>query len=197
MTATGTREHTVTEKQASDWRTSAAAWVCLSKVVSERARQAKDMLKDDLLQAYKSDGTDRKRLRVCDEEVGTIYIQRRKRSAPRCTITDEMELVEWLTSTPAGVMAVERLVMDGRVRQTVADAALCAAEEFGGDGQVPRGVSLNAPLAEVSYSAAVRVDNEAFEALVRRNAEIAAGWSAQGVLPMLGDGDSEPTYETE
>ena len=89
---------------------------------------------DDALRAdFEQDGTDRRRIVINGQEVGTLSARLSKpESGTRVVMQDEGALLHWLRTTDGGRDALGRLLADYRLRDAIIDA--CTA-----DGELPDG----------------------------------------------------------
>ena len=89
---------------------------------------------DDALRAdFEASGTDRRRIVINGQEVGTLSARLSKpESGTRVVMDKDYDLVDWLRHSDGGFDALLRLVRDGKTR----DAVIAAATA---DGELPDG----------------------------------------------------------
>ena len=89
---------------------------------------------DDALRAdFEADGTDRRRIVINGQEVGTLSARLSKpESGTRVVMVKDFDLVDWLRHSDGGFDALLRLVRDPKTR----DAVIAAATA---DGELPEG----------------------------------------------------------
>ncbi|OUO32288.1 hypothetical protein [Olsenella sp. An293] len=89
---------------------------------------------DDALRAdFEQDGTDRRRIVINGQEVGTLSARLSKpESGTRVVVSDGGELLYWLRNSDGGRDALGRLLADPKTRQAIVDAATV-------DGELPDG----------------------------------------------------------
>ena len=89
---------------------------------------------DDALRAdFEQDGTDRRRIVINGQEVGTLSARLSKpESGTRVVVDDEKAFVRWLMAGDGGEDAIWRLIHDHKTR----DAVIAAATA---DGELPDG----------------------------------------------------------
>lgn len=89
---------------------------------------------DDALRAdFEVSGTDRRRIVINGQEVGTLSARLSKsESGTRVVVSDGGELLYWLRNSDGGRDALGRLLADPKTRQAIVDAATA-------DGELPDG----------------------------------------------------------
>lgn len=89
---------------------------------------------DDALRAdFEASGTDRRRIVINGQEVGTLSARLSKpESGTRVVVSDGGELLYWLRNSDGGRDALGRLLADPKTRQAIVDAATA-------DGELPDG----------------------------------------------------------
>ena len=89
---------------------------------------------DDALRAdFEASGTDRRRIVINGQEVGTLSARLSKpESGTRVVVSDGGELLCWLRNSDGGRDALGRLLADPKTRQAIVDAATA-------DGELPDG----------------------------------------------------------
>ena len=88
---------------------------------------------DALRYDFEQDGTDRRRIVINGQEVGTLSARLSKpESGARVVVSDGGELLYWLRNSDGGRDALGRLLADPKTRQAIVDAATA-------DGELPDG----------------------------------------------------------
>lgn len=89
---------------------------------------------DNALRAdFEASGTDRRRIVINGQEVGTLSARLSKsESGTRVVVSDGGELLYWLRNSDGGRDALGRLLADPKTRQAIVDAATA-------DGELPDG----------------------------------------------------------
>ena len=84
---------------------------------------------DALREAFESDGTDRRRITINGQEVGTLSARVSKpESGTRVVMDDASALVDWLRTSDGGRDALALLVLDPKTRDAVIGAATAQGE---------------------------------------------------------------------
>ena len=135
---------------------------------------------DDALRAdFEASGTDRRRIVINGQEVGTLSARLSKpESGTRVVMDRDSDLVDWLRHSDGGFDALLRLVRDGKMR----DAIIAAATA---DGELPDGCRVEGYDKPAAWlGTALRVDPKKVGAAL-------GGELPSAVMGLLGGADGQ------
>lgn len=97
---------------------------------------------DNLRELYETEGIDRKRISINGQSVGTLTARiSTPKSGVQPEINDDAKFIQWMRTSDGGLDTIRRLLINGKTRDLVLQAAIA-------DGELPDGchmVEVNEP----------------------------------------------------